>query len=1082
MQLSSSTTNSKSKNEWNNRFVSAIQFFGFIFFSCQMTLVKAEDNFLSNIWNPYFQSYTADDGLSQSEVLKIIQDDNEFLWFLTSAGVDRFNGFGFEQISFDDSAGLNAQLDIVTLFLNHQKQVSVITRFGSYYIFDPVQVQFVAGFIPVNNQRVNIAKMMANGQVYLFGFLGVTVLDLEAKPVIYKEPINKQLAELINITNVYVDNNQIFWISSKDGQLFSFDPFEKNSSVGLVTHHFLLNDGSPVNHQKGIFVTTYNKQYVIVAFRSGELFRASHDIILGKILPTLNNLQKQPKLISSILQTSSDYFWIGTRNDGLFRVSISSFSARNYRAEVNQPGSLISNNIDGLFLDKQGQLWVNSSNGVNFANINLKRFFQIGGNFAYVPKLPSSFVSPILLGLNNELWTGSSDAGLSLSNFNRKQNSSPLIHFNNPVFITRLGLDSENKIWVGSDRQFQWFDATNHDELPISELWNKASRFGVSAMRIRGGEKLLVDRNNRLSYQNNNEQVFQCIISQNDSDPLISVISNPINQTYWLAGNKNNLLYQFNAKTKTVTKEELFAVNGKAIKGIISLLNLNNRFLWIGTKGQGILRKNLKTGEASWLVANDGLPDNTIYSLLSDNLGNIWITSNKGLSRFSVSTQKIQNFTVADGIQSNEFNGKSAFRSETGLLFFGGINGITVIDENTFTLNQHIPKTYIHSASLFTNDGLKRLTLSQDSLGELDYQSNSLSFKIGAIDLLNPDGIHYSYRLVGQSDQWQALGNNRTINLLQLPAGDYIFEVTSCNSENTCNPIAKTVRFSIAPAPWLSRWAFVVYALILLSVIGYFIKKHKDKLQMQKMLAENEKKISQELRSLNTLKDQFLANTSHELRTPLNGIIGLSEMLQTEPKNISIEESQKSLAAIQECGVQLNDLVNDLLDFSQFHNKRIRLNRTVFSVRPLFEEIMHLLQPMLFEQSLKIEIDMSRLDIMVYADKNRIRQVLYNLLNNAIKFSDKGIIKICIKKIDQNIEVSVVDQGVGIEQSKQKSIFMSFTQVDGSSTRNQGGVGLGLSICKEIIELHGVELMLQSEMAKGSTFSFLLPDRTKYAE
>jgi len=743
-----------------------------------------------------------------------------------------------------------------------------------------------------------------------------------------------------------------------------------------------------------------------------------------------------------------------------------------------------------LFLNKQGQLWVNSSNGLNYAKIKNTRFFQIGGNFAYSPQLKSSFVNHLIMGTDKSIWGGSPDAGLSLIKTNAESSEefssgvSGSIDWSSehaiPIFITGLGLDNKKKLWVGSANQLQWIDAISLQEIPLDGAWSQAKMSGIWATKITGDEKLVIDNNNQLFYQQNSAPLFHYQFPKNISDSAWSVISNPIDHVYWIGSNHSSQIFRFDANKSRISELQLFGQNGNPIKGVMSFLQTADEILLVGTQGQGVMRKNLKTGEDTWLTTQEGLPDNTIYSLLEDNKGHIWITSNKGLSRFTISTQAIQNFTVADGIQSNEFNQRSAFRSEDGLLFFGGINGITVIDENTFTPNQHIPKTYIHSASLFTSNGLKRLELSRRSLGELDYQSNSLSLKIGAIDLLNPDGIRYFYRLVGQSDQWQDLGNNRTINLLKLPAGDYIFEITSCNNENTCNPIAKTVSFSIAPAPWLSSWAFGLYFLLFLSLIVFFIKKHQEKLLLQKNLADNEKKISQELRSLNTLKDQFLANTSHELRTPLNGIIGLSEMLQMDPKNISQEDSQKSLSAIQQCGVQLSGLVNDLLDFSQFHSKRIRLNRTVFSLFPLVDQVAHLLQPMLIDRPVDIEIDISDPDMMVYADENRIRQVLYNLLNNAIKFSDTGIIKVSAVVIDQDIKISVVDQGLGIEAKKQNEIFISFAQVDGSSTRNQGGVGLGLSICKEIIELHGVELKLQSKIEQGSTFSFLLPDRTKY--
>ncbi len=329
--------------------------------------------------------------------------------------------------------------------------------------------------------------------------------------------------------------------------------------------------------------------------------------------------------------------------------------------------------------------------------------------------------------------------------------------------------------------------------------------------------------------------------------------------------------------------------------------------------------------------------------------------------------------------------------------------------------------------------------------------------------------------LLGQNNKWTHLGATREINFLELDAGDYQFQVKSCNSERSCNLQPKIVSFTIAPAPWVSWWAYTLYTLLLLSFIGYLIQRQREKLIFQKQQTENERRLVDELRDLNHLKDQFLANASHELRTPLNGIIGLCEILRLETGEFDQQEVTDSLETIHQCGHQLRQLVDDLLDFTQLQSHRLIINRDVFDLVQLTHQIVHLLQPQATEKKLTLKLDVSPLSIKVYADENRIRQVFYNLLNNALKFSDKGIIRVVLTTQNNQVKICVIDEGIGIDPAQYQKIFLSFSQIDGGSTRNSGGIGLGLAICKDILELHGSKLDVDSELGKGSNFSFNLP-------
>ncbi len=254
----------------------------------------------------------------------------------------------------------------------------------------------------------------------------------------------------------------------------------------------------------------------------------------------------------------------------------------------------------------------------------------------------------------------------------------------------------------------------------------------------------------------------------------------------------------------------------------------------------------------------------------------------------------------------------------------------------------------------------------------------------------------------------------------------------------------------------------------------YAVQREKDKLAYQQKETLNERKTANELRELNRLKDQFLANTSHELRTPLNGIIGLSELLQQSPEQITKDESKEYLDAIKESGHQLKRIIDDLLDFSRLQKKQFILERTSFDILPLAKKVLQQFESSTSDKNLDFVFSCPLTTLEIYADRNAIRQVLINLVSNAINFSDSGEIKLLIEQQKNELVVSVIDQGLGIAPDLQEKIFQSFTQANGEFSRSIGGIGLGLSICKNIVELHDGKLTLISQQGIGSQFSFTL--------
>ncbi len=246
------------------------------------------------------------------------------------------------------------------------------------------------------------------------------------------------------------------------------------------------------------------------------------------------------------------------------------------------------------------------------------------------------------------------------------------------------------------------------------------------------------------------------------------------------------------------------------------------------------------------------------------------------------------------------------------------------------------------------------------------------------------------------------------------------------------------------------------------------IKAREEQLRVQE-------EANEQLRKADKIKDEFLANTSHELRTPLNGILGLTEAIHDGTTGPVYPETKKNLEMVISSARRLNSLVNDLLDFSKLKNYEIQLQKKPIDIRSLTHIVLQVTKPLIAVKDLELSMDIDKDLPAVLADENRLQQILYNLVGNGIKFTEEGIVTVKAEQEGENIRVSVVDTGIGIPKEKQEGIFRSFEQGDGSAERKYGGTGLGLSITRQLVELHGGEISVESEVGKGSTFSFSLP-------
>ena len=473
------------------------------------------------------------------------------------------------------------------------------------------------------------------------------------------------------------------------------------------------------------------------------------------------------------------------------------------------------------------------------------------------------------------------------------------------------------------------------------------------------------------------------------------------------------------------------------------------------------------------------LPNKKYFNLVSEGDDHLWLRAKHELLGYNLDTRAFSKYTAVDGLEEVAGDFQPGIIDNNGFIWMAGKHGVNVFHPDSLLSVSALSKPQI--TAIQVNDAPHELPHSYmvtDSL-ELDYSRNTVTFEFVACAYADPDNVNFEYRLLGQDVEWIQNGQRGYVRFNKLSFGNYTFQVKTVSADLSDNNNITEVFVRINPPIWATPGAYILYAFMVLGIVGLIRlwerNRQKKKIEEEQRKVAQEKRINNELRKIDKLKDQFLANTSHELRTPLNGIIGLAESLVDGATGKLPGSTIRNLKMISSSGKRLASLVNDILDFSKLKTDSLSLNRQPVDLYSASEIVLTLLEPLKKGKELKFINKIPRDIPLVDADENRIQQILYNLIGNAIKFTEKGHVSITAMSIESSVSVTITDTGIGIRKEKFREIFQSFQQADGSETRGYSGAGLGLSVTKQLVELHGGEIFVDSEVGKGSSFTFTMP-------
>ncbi|WP_109124171.1 hybrid sensor histidine kinase/response regulator [Dyella sp. C11] len=467
--------------------------------------------------------------------------------------------------------------------------------------------------------------------------------------------------------------------------------------------------------------------------------------------------------------------------------------------------------------------------------------------------------------------------------------------------------------------------------------------------------------------------------------------------------------------------------------------------------------------------ATHGWPSVNVVDLAVDQHHRVWIFGRDGLWRFDAVTGQFREMGLQDGLSNGEFL-RGFGRMKDGMIYSPTLGGVMAFNPNRLMPHAEPPRLAITHISVRRNGALRDLPVPETGHLSIGWKDSGLTVDTRVFSYVDPAANRYRFRVVGLDNTWVDTGNHGERDLTGLPHGDYTLEVMAAGADGVWTQLAKPLQIHVQAPPWARWWAWCAYVLLGVLLVWLSLQVWRRRLaeRHQMQLAEQRSTLAEQA---SAAKTQFLATLSHEIRTPMTGVMGMAELLLSTP----LSRVQRDYAeAMQRSGGMLLKLVNDALDLARIEAGKLDLENAPFDPRTLIDDVATLEKGQAQAKGLRFDVDMpADLPARMIGDALRTKQVLLNLANNALKFTERGGVTLRVRRTDDGLRFSIIDTGPGIPEASQSRLFQRFEQATGPQRR--AGSGLGLAICRELVAMMGGSIELESKVAFGSTFHVRLP-------
>src|SRR5688572_17799648 len=913
-----------------------------------------------------FRHLTIADGLSQNAVSAIVQDRRGFMWFGTKDGLNRYDGYQFAVFRHDpfDSTSISDS-EVTALFEDSRGELWVGTRGGGLNRFDRAHERFsrVRG-----GPSRDIAAIAEDSSGVLWvgtedeGLFRLTLSgshDIRVERFVHS-PADPSSLSSDNVPTLLVDRRGVLWV----GTALGLDRLDSTATGGVSFAHITARSTRPfalidtavtslhedargrlwIGSVPGISVVDSTRATIRHYYHRYRTFRYGWGLALSIVedrsgdvwVTTVGELMRldpstgeftyfrhdpqNPDGISSnqptrVYRDRSDVIWVGSNGYGIDSHDSKANRFQTFRRPLNWPSRLSGFSVYTLFEDRSGTLWIDAS--------VLYQWKRATGEFR---SFEGSSTRPFDFG-NTGVWSIVEDP----PGFLWAASVAGLFHY---------------EIATGRYRLYR-HDPSDSTSLPEPAVYD--------VLRDRDGVIWAVTENFLVRLADPERGRFQRFRHKERSTARQWIFPSMIQDStgaLWLGSDQGLARFEPTAATFRRYRHDprvATSLSHDAIRAILPDPRQPNRFLWVGTAGGGLNRLDVDSGTFVHFRESDGLPNDVVYAVLADSAGRLWMSTNKGLSRFDPAARRFRNYDADDGLQSNEFNSGAGFKSRSGEMFFGGIYGFNYFRPEHVRDNPAVPAVAITGfrrgnqyENVRDSNTVLRTTISETDTLQLSYRDAVLTFEFAALEYSAPSKNRYAYRMVGFNDDWFESGSVRAATYTNLPPGRYTFQVRASNNDGVWNERGTSLAVIIAPPWWLTWWAYGLYAAIALTAL-YGIRHYEMNRLRLKARLEIERVEAEQLRQLDRARSQLFANVSHEFRTPLTLTMGPLDDLRAGLHGPLSSAAVEQVDLARRNAGRVLDLINEILELARveaggetLHARRLDLGPFVASVARAF--------------------------------------------------------------------------------------------------------------------------------------------------
>tara|TARA_R110002051_G_scaffold1700_3_gene9615 strand:+ start:1854 stop:5912 length:4059 start_codon:yes stop_codon:yes gene_type:complete len=1033
--------------------------------------------------------FTLEDGLSQVSSNDLLRDKYGFIWIATQDGLNKFDGNKFKHYKYNQKDSLTLSGNLINKLLEDATGkiwVGTIANGLNYYdpnleVFHRIKLRESAN----ENEIISALAQDKQNNIWVGSRLtGLYKLTFTDKGILLKENFFKDKS----ISGILIDAMNMLWVGDSNGNVYYLDPTAKK-----------ITPSNPILQLQGniqAFYKTKNKLLI-----GGDFGFHMYDFASKKVqLIELSSSNELPtKHVLAFLKNDEQSVWIGTGNGVyLFDWVHQKILKKILYAEDTKNG-LSNGTVQALLKISENQILVGTANYPNVVDLTAPYFKNISKNLKGEHLLNDNVIFSIYKD-NNDLWMGTSDGGLNLIRkrktyyFNYNQNNQDGI---SGTVVRAIVKDSmHNRLWLATTRGLNMIDLTTFD--PNNPKFLVFHHNPKNNNSINGDflKDLALDHNNTLWGATYGHGIFRLEFDNEQQYTITRYKNNPKDQnslsndytdciqidkenTIWIGSQSGLSHLSFSSKSYKNPVFNNFSKiendeNSLSHNSVYDILIDKKERIWLGTRSGFSLY--LGNGKFKSWTQQKQFSNDVVYSIQDDEYGNLWMGTNDGLVSYNPENNSFKQFGIADGIQSKEFNIHARFRDSDGLIYLGGIGGVTYFHPND--LKEIDKPQSLYFSELQLKDKTIKISKASKSIlkrplrvtEQLEFKYNQFPFflQFSSIDYRTNKNVAYAYKLLPTDTEWIFL-KEPEIQFLNLPSGNYTLQINGFSRGKVWQQKPLQMELTILPPIWNTWWAYLSYAGLVMLIAYRFYH-----FQLSKKLALSE---SARLKEVNQLKNSLYDNITHEFRTPLTVILGMTDALHNALKEKSTPPMSNALAMINRNGNHLLSLVNDMLDLSKLESGHLEPSMTQINVIPFIKYLGESFQSFAQEDKIHFTVYAEVDDLTMDVDSSMLSTIVSNLLSNAIKFTPPlGKIILHIHTDDNHhLILKVSDTGMGISKEELPHIFNRFYQADAKVTRKRDGTGIGLALTKELVNLLGGEISVISIPDQGSVFKVILP-------